>query len=233
MRTRSPAPPKCRWATSRMRSCGWEWRKSSPSQSRAGQSRSSNPGCRPTVSMRERFGGIWRWYNQGDLTLTHCTITANTAGSQGGGIENAQGAMLTIQGGTITITRHTTSGGGVLEDGIAHSQWGDVRRQPGRRLGRGFRRQRWGRVRPGILPVHGQYGRGRRRLSNSNRRRRHDLGVAALTGTRSPAARCDLRLERIADNLRTRPSMGTPWSMVARSTTVKAVRRRSRRHDQR
>ena len=57
-------------------------------------------------------GGI---YNQGILTITNCTITANSA-SQGGGIDNTQGATLTLQGGTIS-QNNAAQGGGVLELG--------------------------------------------------------------------------------------------------------------------
>ena len=55
-------------------------------------------------------GGI---FNEGLLDVGHCAVSYNTAAAYGGGIFNAEGAMCTIWGSTISNNETTSQGGGL------------------------------------------------------------------------------------------------------------------------
>ena len=55
-------------------------------------------------------GGI---FNSGDLTVSGCVFTNNTAAHDGGGIYNANGARLTVTGGTTFTRNFADFGGGI------------------------------------------------------------------------------------------------------------------------
>ncbi len=60
-------------------------------------------------------GGI---YNDGNLSLSGCTVTGNSSGLYGGGIYNGSGATISITNSTISDnTPSNTSGGGIYNDG--------------------------------------------------------------------------------------------------------------------
>jgi predicted outer membrane repeat protein len=60
-------------------------------------------------------GGV---YNQGTLTLSRCAISNNTAiNGSGGGIENIEGASLTLQDSTVTGNVDSASPGGGVDNG--------------------------------------------------------------------------------------------------------------------
>jgi hypothetical protein len=56
-------------------------------------------------------GGI---YNDGTLTISNCTFASNSAGRNGGGIEDLPGSILTISHSTFTGNSAVNNGGGIV-----------------------------------------------------------------------------------------------------------------------